>query len=64
MRTFAAQRMEGAVQLAQRLSRANSLQYRFAYRKVTVNALEIEPLLVPLLVAAGARGIAFHVLHQ
>ena len=49
VRTFAAQRMEGAIQLAQRLSRANSLQYRFAYRKVTVNSLEIEPLLVPLL---------------
>ncbi len=49
VRTFAAQRMEAAIQLAQRLSRANSLQYRFAYRKVTVNSLEIEPLLVPLL---------------
>ncbi len=49
VRTFAAQRMESAIQLAQRLSRANSLQYRFAYRKVTVNSLEIEPLLVPLL---------------
>ncbi len=49
VRTFAAQRMEGAIQLAQRLSRANSLQYRFAYRKVTVNSLEIQPLLVPLL---------------
>ncbi len=49
VRTFAAQRLESAIQLAQRLSRANSLQYRFAYRKVSVNSLEIEPLLVPLL---------------
>jgi len=49
VRTFAAQRLEGAVQLIQRLSRANSLQYRFAYRKVNVSNLEIEPLLVPLL---------------
>ncbi len=49
VRTFAAQRMEGAIQLAQRLSRANSLQYRFAYRKVTVSSLEINKLLIPLL---------------
>ncbi|MDP9114130.1 MAG: BamA/TamA family outer membrane protein [Acidobacteriota bacterium] len=49
VRTFAAQRMETAIQLAQRLSRANSLQYRFAYRKVAVNSLEINQLLVPLL---------------
>jgi outer membrane protein insertion porin family len=49
VRTFAAQRMEGTVQLTERLSKANSVQYRFAYRKVTVNSLEIEPLLVPLL---------------
>ncbi len=48
IRTFSAQRMEGAVQLAQRLSRANSLQYRFAYRRVNVSNLNIEPLLVPL----------------
>jgi len=51
VRTFAAQRAEGAVQLAQRLSRANSLQYRFAYRQVSIlqDTLKISPELVPLL---------------
>ena len=49
IRTFAAQRAEGAVQLAQRLSRANSLQYRFAFRHVIVSDLKIEPQLIPLL---------------
>ena len=49
IRTFTAQRAEGAVQLAQRLSRANSLQYRFAYRHVIVSDLNIEPQLIPLL---------------
>jgi outer membrane protein assembly complex protein YaeT len=49
IRTFASQRAEGAVQLAQKLSRANSLQYRFAFRHVIVSDLNIEPQLVPLL---------------
>jgi outer membrane protein assembly complex protein YaeT len=49
IRTFAAQRAEAAVQLAQRLSRANSFQYRFAFRHVIVSDLKIEPQLIPLL---------------
>ena len=49
IRTFAAQRAEAAVQLAQRLSRANSLQYRFAFRHVIVSDPKIEPQLIPLL---------------
>jgi outer membrane protein assembly factor BamA len=51
VRTFAARRWEGEVQLAQHLTHANSLQYRFAFRRVTVdeNTLKISPLLVPLL---------------
>ena len=49
IRTFAAQRAEAAVQLAQKLSRANSLQYRFAFRHVIVSNLKIEPQLIPLL---------------
>ncbi len=49
VRTFASRRSEGSIQLAQRLSRANSLQYRFAFRRVTVGDLRISPLLVPLL---------------
>jgi outer membrane protein insertion porin family len=51
IRTFASQRVEGAVQLAQKLSRANSLQYRFSYRRVTIdrNSLKISKELIPLL---------------
>ncbi|MEO8049847.1 MAG: BamA/TamA family outer membrane protein [Acidobacteriota bacterium] len=51
IRTFASQRAEGAVQLAQKLTRANSLQYRFSYRRVSIeqNSLKISPELVPLL---------------
>jgi outer membrane protein assembly factor BamA len=57
IRTFAAQRVEGAVQLAQKLSRANSLQYRS-------ELAENIPGAGSLAVAAGARRIAIHVLHQ
>ena len=63
MRTFAAQRVEGAVQLAQRLSRANSLQYRFAFRQVTVQFAGDRTAAGSPALAAGARGIAVHVLY-
>ena len=49
VRTFAAQREEGSVQLGQRLSRANSLQYRLSFRRATVKDLKISPFLIPLL---------------
>ena len=49
VRTFAAQRWEGSVQLGQRLSRANSLQYRLSYRRSRVKDLRISPQLIPLL---------------
>lgn len=60
VRTFAARRWEGSVQLAQRLSRANSLQYRFSYRRVTIdeNTLKISPELVPLLAQPVRVGLA------
>jgi len=50
VRTFAARRQEGSIQLGQRLSRANTLLYRFTYRRVTVDpeTLKISPLLIPL----------------
>lgn len=50
IRTFAAQRVEGSVQLGQRLSRANTVQYRFTYRRVQINesTLSIDPALIPL----------------
>jgi outer membrane protein insertion porin family len=50
IRTFSAQREEGSVQLGQKLSRANTLQYRFTYRKVNVLGTPlISPELIPLL---------------
>jgi outer membrane protein assembly complex protein YaeT len=49
VRTFAAQRWEGSIQLGQRLSRANSLQYRLGYRRASVKDLKIAPELIPLL---------------
>ncbi len=49
VRTFAQQRAEGSVQLAQRLSRQYQVQYRFALRHVTISSLKISPELIPLL---------------
>ncbi len=48
IRTFAARRYEGSVQLAQRLSRANSVQYRYTYRNVKLTDLVVAPELIPL----------------
>jgi outer membrane protein insertion porin family len=49
IRTFTSQRREGSVQLSQKLSRANTLQYRYTYRDVNLSNLLISPDLVPLL---------------
>ena len=51
VRTFSARRLEGSVQLGQKLSRANTLQYRFTYRDVFVdpNSVKITPELIPIL---------------
>jgi len=49
VRTFAARRWEGSIQLARRLSRASTLQARVSYRKVTVGSLIINQGLLPLL---------------
>jgi outer membrane protein insertion porin family len=50
IRTFSARREEGSVQLGQKLSRANTLQYRFTYRKVNILGTPlITPELIPLL---------------
>ncbi len=48
-RTFASRRLEGSVQMAQRLSKPSSFLYRFSYRRVTTSDLKINALLVPLL---------------
>ena len=51
VRTFAARRWEGSVQLSQHLSRANTMQLRYTFRRVTLdeNSLKISPGLIPLL---------------
>lgn len=50
IRTFSAQREEGSIQLAQKLSKADTLQYRFTYRKVNVIGTPlVSPELIPLL---------------
>lgn len=48
IRTFAARRYEGSAQLAQRISRANSVQYRLTFRRVTLTDIVITPELIPL----------------
>ncbi len=50
IRTFSSRREEGSVQLGQKLSRANTLQYRFTYRKVNILGTPlISAELIPLL---------------
>ncbi|HTC34305.1 MAG TPA: POTRA domain-containing protein [Bryobacteraceae bacterium] len=50
VRTFSAQRAEGSIQLGQKLSRANTLQYRYTYRRVYILGKPlISPDLIPLL---------------
>jgi outer membrane protein insertion porin family len=50
IRTFSSQREEGSIQLGQKLSKANTLQYRFTYRKVNILGTPlVSPELIPLL---------------
>jgi outer membrane protein insertion porin family len=49
IRTFDYKRLEGSVQLSQRLTRATTLFYRLAYRRVSVSNLIVTPFLIPQL---------------
>ncbi len=51
VRTFAARRWESSIQLGQKLSKANSIQYRYTFRRVSIdtNTLKINPQLIPFL---------------
>jgi outer membrane protein insertion porin family len=51
VRTFNSKRLEASLQLAQRIDLANSMQYRFTFRRVTIDqdTIKIDPALVPLL---------------
>ena len=48
IRTFSARRWEGSIQLAERVSRQYSFQYRFTYRRVTLRNVVVSPELIPL----------------
>ncbi len=51
VRTFSAERLEGAIQLQHKISKPSTLFYRYSYRRVAVdqNTLKISPGLIPLL---------------
>lgn len=48
VQTFNSRREEGFVQLSQRLTKANTAQYRIGYRHTKVSELKISPGLIPL----------------
>lgn len=50
IRTFTSNRLEGAVQINQRLNRADTIQYRVILRNVTIDTstLKIDPSLIPV----------------
>jgi outer membrane protein assembly complex protein YaeT len=48
VQTYTASRVEGAVEVKQRVSRFTTLLYRFIYRRVETTNLVIDPLAVPL----------------
>jgi len=58
VRTFNYKREEGSVQLNQKLTKAITLFYRFAYRRVGVSDLKISQFLVPQLSQKVRVGIA------
>ena len=58
VQTFDSRRQESSAQISQRLTKANTLQYRLAYRRVTASNIKITPALVPLLSQPVQLGIA------
>ncbi len=63
--TFAATRLEGALQLQHKISKPSSLYYRYTYRRVSVDSstLNINPLQIPLLsqpVRVGILSASFY----
>ncbi len=64
IRTFEGRRQEGSLQIAQRLSRASTLQTRFTYRRTTVRNLAIDPDLIPIYSRPVRVGIISSTLFQ
>ena len=58
IRTYNYTRLEGAVQLSQRLTKATTLLYRLAYRRVSVSDLKVTPFLISQLSQPDKVGIA------
>ena len=58
IRTYDYRRLEGSMQLSQRLTKATTLFYRLAYRRVSVGNLIVTPFLIPTLSQAVRVGIA------
>jgi outer membrane protein assembly complex protein YaeT len=58
IRTYTQHRREGSIQLSQRLSRAYTLQYRYAYRNITLSNVKIDPAVVPILSQPETAGVA------
>jgi outer membrane protein assembly factor BamA len=48
IQTFNSRKFETSIQLAHRMTKANTVQYRLTYRRATVTDLKINPDLVPL----------------
>jgi len=57
VRTFSSKRQEGSVQLSQRVSKATTIFYRYAFRRVSVTDVKISPLLIPLVTQPVRVGI-------
>jgi outer membrane protein insertion porin family len=58
IQTFTSHRLEGSIQLAQKLSRANTLQYRYTVRRVTiVGTPKVSRELIPILSQEDRAGI-------
>ena len=64
IRTFASQRQEGSLQFAQKLSRANTMQYRYTYRDVDLFESEDSAPIWFRCSATGPRRIPFDGLHS
>ena len=60
--TFQSERIQGSFQFGQRLSRANSIRYRFTYRRVNTSRILIDPDLIPIFaqpVRVGLTAVEF-----
>jgi len=55
--TFDSTRLEGSVSISQQLTRANTLQYRFTYRRVKTENLALDPELVPIFARSVRVGL-------